>query len=84
MIRCTELHKRYTLGERTVHALRGLSLEIDGPGFFAIMGQSGSGKSTLLHLLAAMDTPDDGQIEVAGVRVDTLNERAANRYRRET
>lgn len=84
MIRCTDLHKRYTLGERTVHALRGLSLTIDGPGFFAIMGQSGSGKSTLLHLLAAMDTPDEGQIEVAGVRVDTLGERAANQYRRET
>ena len=84
MIRCTDLDKRYTLGERTVHALRGLSLEIAEPGFFAIMGQSGSGKSTLLHLLAAMDRPDGGQIEVAGVRVDTLGERDANRYRRET
>jgi len=84
MIRCTDLHKRYTLGERTVHALRGLDLTIDGPGFFAIMGQSGSGKSTLLHLLAAMDVPDEGRIEVAGVRVDGLGEREANRYRRET
>lgn len=82
MIRCTGLHKRYRLGERTVHALRGLDLSIDGPGFFAIMGQSGSGKSTLLHLLAAMDTPDEGEIEVAGVRVDTLGEREANAYRR--
>ena len=44
MIRCTGLHKRYTLGERTVHALRGLDLSIDEPGFYAIMGQSGSGK----------------------------------------
>ncbi|MEQ8844889.1 MAG: ABC transporter ATP-binding protein [Phycisphaerales bacterium] len=84
MIRCQGLHKRYRLGERVVHALRGLDLSIEGPGFYAIMGQSGSGKSTLLHLLAAMDTPDSGEIEVAGVRVDTLAERDANRYRRET
>ncbi len=84
MIRCTGLHKRYSIGERTVHALRGLDLSIDEPGFYAIMGQSGSGKSTLLHLLAAMDTPDEGEMEVAGVRVDSLNERAANAYRRET
>lgn len=84
MIRCTGLHKRYTLGERTVHALRGLDLSIDSPGFCAIMGQSGSGKSTLLHLLAAMDTPDEGEVEVAGVRVDQLSEREANTYRRET
>jgi putative ABC transport system ATP-binding protein len=83
MIRCTGLHKRYTLGERTVHALRGLDLTLDDPGFFAIMGQSGSGKSTLLHLLAAMDTPDEGTIEVAGVRVDQLKEREANAYRRQ-
>ncbi|MFI4917161.1 MAG: ABC transporter ATP-binding protein [Phycisphaerales bacterium JB060] len=78
------MHKRYSLGERTVHALRGLDLSINGPGFFAIMGQSGSGKSTLLHLLAAMDTPDEGAIEVAGVRVDRLREREANAYRRKT
>lgn len=84
MIRCTGLHKRYQLGERTVHALRGLSLDVQGPGFFAIMGQSGSGKSTLLHLLAAMDTPDEGAIEVAGVRVDQLSPRDADAYRRQT
>lgn len=83
MIRCTGLHKRYRLGERTVHALRGLDLALDESGFFAIMGQSGSGKSTLLHLLAAMDTPDEGSIEVAGVRVDQLSEREANAYRRQ-
>ncbi|UYV11892.1 MAG: ABC transporter ATP-binding protein [Phycisphaera sp.] len=83
MIRCTGLHKRYSLGERTVCALRGLDLTLDEPGFFAIMGQSGSGKSTLLHLLAAMDTPDEGEIEVAGVRVDQLSEREANAYRRQ-
>lgn len=83
MIRCTGLHKRYRLGERTVHALRGLDLTLDESGFFAIMGQSGSGKSTLLHLLAAMDAPDEGEIEVAGVRVDQLNEREANAYRRQ-
>ncbi|GIW74159.1 MAG: ABC transporter ATP-binding protein [Phycisphaerales bacterium] len=83
MIRCQGLHKRYALGPRTVHALRGLDLAIDQPGFYAIMGQSGSGKSTLLHLLAAMDRPDQGTIEVAGTAVHALTERQADAYRRQ-
>jgi len=83
-IRARGVTKSYTLGGREVRALRGLELDVDGPGFFAIMGQSGSGKSTLLHLLAAMDAPDAGQIRVAGVDVHALNERDATEYRRRT
>ncbi len=65
-----------------MEALRGLSVEIPGGGFDAIMGRSGSGKSTLMHLLGALDRPDSGTIEVAGTRIDTLTEKAATRYRR--
>ncbi|MEO1009346.1 MAG: ABC transporter ATP-binding protein [Planctomycetota bacterium] len=83
-IRCRGVRKSYTLGDRRVEALRGLDMEIEGPGFYAIMGQSGSGKSTLLHLMAAMDVPDAGSIEVAGVRVEALSEREATAYRRRT
>ncbi len=82
MIRCVNVHKDYRLGAESVPALRGLDLEIAEPGFYAIMGQSGSGKSTLLHLLAALDTPDKGTIEVAGRDVARLTERDAVQYRR--
>jgi putative ABC transport system ATP-binding protein len=81
-IRLRNVHKSYVLGARRVEALRGVNLEIPGPGYYAIMGPSGSGKSTLLHLLAALDRPDTGQIEVAGSRIDQLNERALTLFRR--
>lgn len=82
MIRCQGVHKRYRLGGESVHALRGVDLVIDQPGFYAVMGASGSGKSTLLHLLAALDTPDEGEISVAGKRIDQLNDRALTHFRR--
>lgn len=57
-------------------------MQIDAPGFYAIMGRSGSGKSTLLHLLAALDKPDEGQITIGGQRIDTFNEGEATEFRR--
>ena len=82
MIRCTEVYKAYQLGNRRVEALRGASLEITEPGFYAIMGQSGSGKSTLLHLLATLDRPDSGEIHLGGRAVHNLSEREATDFRR--
>lgn len=82
MIRCTEVYKAYQLGDRRVEALRGASLEIAEPGFYAIMGQSGSGKSTLLHLLATLDRPDSGEIHLDGRAVHNLSEREATDFRR--
>ena len=82
MIVCRGVRKSYRLGDRSVEALRGLDLEIDRPGFFAIMGQSGSGKSTLLHLLGSLDRPDAGEIIVAGHAVHAMSEREATEYRR--
>ncbi|MEO1717006.1 MAG: ABC transporter ATP-binding protein [Planctomycetota bacterium] len=81
MIRCAGVTKSYDLGTRRVQALRGVDLEIDRPGFFSIMGRSGSGKSTLLHLLAALDRPDAGSIEVSGQSIHDLDERAATEFR---
>ena len=82
MIRCTDVHKSYRMGERMVVALRGVNLEIHEPGFYAIMGQSGSGKSTLLHLLAALDRPDRGEIVIAGTPIHRMDEKAATLFRR--
>ncbi|HYC99608.1 MAG TPA: ABC transporter ATP-binding protein [Phycisphaerales bacterium] len=87
MIRCQNVHKSYRLGGRgaggrTVQALRGADLTIDTPGFYAIMGASGSGKSTLLHLLGALDTPDQGTIEVGGRTLQNLSERELTLFRR--
>lgn len=82
MLRCTDVHKSYRLGERDVAALRGVNLEIPEAGFYAIMGASGSGKSTLLHLLAALDRPDKGEIVIGGDPIHALDEKAATLFRR--
>jgi putative ABC transport system ATP-binding protein len=82
MIKCVDVHKAYPAGDSSVHALRGVNLEIADPGFYAVMGRSGSGKSTLLHILAAMDPCDSGEVTVSGERVDRLTERQATRFRR--
>lgn len=82
MIRCVNVKKSYPAGSRSVHALRGVDLDIQDPGFYAVMGRSGSGKSTLLHILAAMDPSDSGEVTVSGKRVDQLTERQATQFRR--
>jgi putative ABC transport system ATP-binding protein len=82
MIQAKNLHKSFTLGDRSVPALRGASLSVDEPGFYAIMGASGSGKSTMLHLLAAMDRPDSGTITIDGQELSTLGERELTLFRR--
>ena len=83
-IRVESLHKSYRLGNRDVHALKGMDLHIEEPGFYAVMGASGSGKSTLLHLLAGLDLPDQGTITVQDIAVDQLSEHQLTLYRRHT
>src|SRR2546430_17379784 len=55
LIKLTHVHKRYRLGDTTVHALRGLSLELQRSEFTAIVGTSGSGKTTTLNLIGCID-----------------------------
>ena len=81
-IRLAGVTKTYKNSERSVHALRGVDLQINEPGFYAIMGPSGSGKSTLLHLLAALDRPEAGTIEIDGSRVDVMSESQLTLFRR--
>ena len=76
------LHKRYTLGGETVHALRGVDLVVRSGEFVAVMGPSGSGKSTLLHLLGLLDAPDAGTIALAGAPTAGLDDDALTDVRR--
>jgi putative ABC transport system ATP-binding protein len=76
VIRVEELHKYYALGETRVHALRGVSLEVEPGGFVAIMGASGSGKSTFMNILGCLDRPSSGRYLLEGTDVDSLDKRA--------
>ena len=68
--------KIYKLGKAEVHALRGVSLEVDRGEFLAIAGPSGSGKTTLLNLVGCVDTPTAGRVIMDGKDTKSLSERA--------
>jgi putative ABC transport system ATP-binding protein len=84
LIRAHGLRKEHQMASTTVHALRGLSLELHRGDFVAIVGPSGSGKSTLMHLLGLLDRPTEGSYFLAGQDVLKLNpdERAQVRNQR--
>jgi putative ABC transport system ATP-binding protein len=65
-----------------VRALRGLDLDVAAGEFAAVMGPSGCGKSTLLNVVAGLDRPDEGSVEVAGERIDGRDEEWLARFRR--
>jgi putative ABC transport system ATP-binding protein len=75
------LEKTYQLEEQTVHALRGVDIDVATGDYVAIVGPSGCGKSTLLQLLGGIDTPTAGTVQLLGTRLDTLDDRALTRLR---
>jgi putative ABC transport system ATP-binding protein len=76
------LTRRYGDGESAVHALRGVSLEVPAGQFTAVMGPSGSGKSTLMHLLAGLDRPTAGSVQIGGEDISAMGDRQLTRLRR--
>lgn len=77
------LTKIFGRGEAEVHALRGVDLDIEEGQLTAIMGPSGSGKSTLMHCVVGLEKASSGTIELAGQRVDELDEKALTALRRD-
>ena len=73
IIKVSELRKDYHVGEMTVHALRGVDMEIYEGDFAAIMGASGSGKSTMLNILGCLDKPSHGEYQLDGVNMGKMN-----------
>lgn len=73
--------KSYVRGKQKVEVLHGVDLEIQQGEFVALMGPSGSGKTTLLNLVAGLDQPTSGQIEVSGQRIDQLSRGALADWR---
>jgi len=74
MIEIENVTKTYQMGEVEVHALRGLSLQIEQGEWVAIMGPSGSGKSTLMHVIGCLDVPTSGSYRLNGVEVSGLSD----------
>ena len=79
----TDLTRRYGQGDAAVDALAGVSTGFERGRFTAIMGPSGSGKSTLMHILAGLDKPTSGRVELDGVEITGLDDGELTELRRD-
>jgi putative ABC transport system ATP-binding protein len=82
VIAATDLTRRFGEGGAAVDALRGVSLDIPAGQFAAVMGPSGSGKSTLMHILAGLDRPTTGTVQIDGTDITALNDKKLTLLRR--
>ena len=73
IISTKDITKVYEMGAETVHALRGISLDVKRGEYLSIMGPSGSGKSTLFNMVGALDTPTRGEVRVSDVSIASLS-----------
>jgi len=77
-----DITRRYGAGDTAVDALKGVSLEVGEGKLTAVMGPSGSGKSTLMHILAGLDKPTTGTVNVSGTEITTLKDSDLTKLRR--
>jgi putative ABC transport system ATP-binding protein len=84
MLRAKDLEKTYRSGDRSLTVLRDVNLHVAEGDFVAILGPSGSGKTTLLGLLAGLDSPSSGSVQIAGTDIAPLSEDDRARFRRDT
>jgi len=83
LITTQDLWKTYVMGSEEIHALRGVSINIEKGEYVAIMGPSGSGKSTLMNLIGCLDTPSKGSYTLNGKEVGSMNDDELARIRNE-
>lgn len=84
MIQLNNIHKSYTIGQNSLHVLKGVNLKIEKGEMISIMGSSGSGKSTLLNVLGILDNYDEGEFYLDGKLIRNLNETQAAKLRNNT
>jgi putative ABC transport system ATP-binding protein len=82
VVSATELRRRYGEGDTAVEALKGVDLSVSRGELTAVMGPSGSGKSTLMHLLAGLDRPTSGTVEIDGTDITDLGDTELTKLRR--
>jgi putative ABC transport system ATP-binding protein len=83
LIETVDLWKTYVMGAEEIHALRGVTIQIEPGEYVAIMGPSGSGKSTLMNLIGCLDTPSKGSYLLNGKQVSQMNDNELARIRNE-
>jgi len=81
IVHVRHLYKSFTRGAEKIDVLQDLNLEVDRGEFLALMGPSGSGKTTLLNLIAGLDQPTDGKIDVDGQEISAMSESELARWR---
>jgi putative ABC transport system ATP-binding protein len=83
VVRAQDVTRVYGEGDTAVHALRGVSVEFPRGQFAAIMGPSGSGKSTLMHILAGLDQPTSGSVQINGTEIVGMSDKELTLLRRD-
>lgn len=81
MLKISDLHKSYPIGDSSLHVLKGINLDIADGEMVSIMGSSGSGKSTLLNIIGMLDEADSGEYILDGLPIKNLTEKKAAVYR---
>jgi len=81
-IKAINLTKSYKVGEQIVHAVSNVDISVNSGEFVSIFGRSGSGKTTLLNLLAGLETPSDGLVEIKGLNVNEMNDKQISSLRK--